>query len=227
MIHIDQRGFDRVGVGYHDHQVAGMAGHHGVEGGDHAGLHRGEGLAAGKRGPRRGALHNLPQVGLGQVSELLTGPLPVVGLDDALEGLDLEAVVVRDRLSGLGGPLDWAGVHRSDRELRQPAPECLGLAAPLVGEVDTRLAPREQRPGLGGHRVAGQNQTGRRRPGGVGGRGGCWRRGRGSVRHRRRSYRRVRRSPVGGATRAVVGAGGRRRRASNPGTRPAIHGPAG
>ena len=152
-----------------------MVGDDGFERGDHAGLHRGQRLAAGERRPRRRALHHLPQVGLGEVGELLPGPLAVVGLEHAVE---------RAAPPARGGPRPprrSASCARSGsrRPPRPGAParrsrERVGLAAPLVGEVDARGPAREQRAGLRGDGMAGQHEPrdrGRRRrlgPAGVG-----------------------------------------------------------
>ena len=57
---------------------------------------------------------------LASSGELAAGPLAVVGLDHPRERLHGEPVVLRDRLRGLGGALDRAGVDDRDRE-RRPA----------------------------------------------------------------------------------------------------------
>jgi len=71
-------------------------------------------------------------------------------------------VVLCDRFGGLGGALDRAGVDDGDGQAGQPFAESLGLIAANVGEVDAGRTTREQRPGLCGHRMPGQDQPRRR-----------------------------------------------------------------
>ena len=112
---------DRVRVRHHHDHLAGMVGDDVLERGDHAALHLRDRLALGEAGPRRRALHRLPEVGLREVGELATGPLAVVGLDDAVERADLELVVPGDVLGGLARAVDRARVHRGDRAARRVA----------------------------------------------------------------------------------------------------------
>ena len=68
--------------------------------------------------------------------------------------------MLRDRLRGLRGALDRAGVDDGDGQPGQAFAECLRLLATGVGEVDTRGPARQQWPGLRGHRMTGEHQAG-------------------------------------------------------------------
>ncbi len=137
---VRDRGLDRVGVRHDDDELPGMVGDDSFERGDHPRLHRCQRLAGRERRPGRGALHDLPEVGLGEIRELLAGPVAVVGLEDAIERAHDEPVMVGDGLRGLRRALDRARVDRFHRQPRETLAQRGGLAAPFLGQVDARGA---------------------------------------------------------------------------------------
>src|SRR5207247_1967706 len=133
---------------------------------EHAGdpcLHLDERLTPGEAEAARVALHDLP---LGLSTESPQRPA-CPGTDIEFGELPLDAdgaaARLRDHRRGLAGALERRGVNRLDLRVRgEPPRDGRGLAAPGVGEVQTRRPTREDGPRRPSERVADEQDQRRR-----------------------------------------------------------------
>ena len=77
-------------------------------------------------------------------------------------GTDVERVVLRDELRGLGRAFDRTRVDRRDREHGESLGGRIGLTAALLGQLDPGHATGQQRTGVLGDRVPHQHEPRRR-----------------------------------------------------------------
>ena len=160
---VGDRRLDRIGVRHRDDGDTRVALDQPRERAGDPCLHLDERLTPGEAEAARMALHDLPLALAAESPQRPACPGTDIEFGELPLDADGAAARLRDRRRGLAGALERGGVDRLDlRVRREPPRDGRGLAAPVVGEVQTRRAAREDGSRRRGERVADEQDQRRR-----------------------------------------------------------------